>query len=88
MEELNIRTFGERIIIKPDEDTTSKGDLVLSERNITDASSGTVVAIGEDVKGIDVGDKLFYAKNNLEEFLIKGEDYGILPFSRAFYVEL
>jgi co-chaperonin GroES (HSP10) len=78
-----IKTFSDRIIIKPSPEETVRGGLIMSERNITDASYGTVVAVGDNITDIFVGDVLYYTKNSVELFTIDSVDYGILPYQKA-----
>ena len=76
---MNIKPFGENVIVKP----TEKKQILVSD-NKSLCLYGEVVAIGEDVKKIKVGDTIIYEMWGLKSPEIDGEKVHFILESSPF----
>ena len=76
---MNIKPFGENLIVKP----TEKKQILVSD-NKSLCLYGEVVAIGEDVKKIKVGDTIIYEMWGLKSPEIDGEKVHFISESSPF----
>lgn len=76
---INIKPFGDRILIKPMERKT-----VLVSDDGTLNEYGEVIAIGEDVKRIKAGDKVGFSVFGVEKLVIEEDKYYFLQESSEF----
>lgn len=75
------RAFGRTIVISPiKEEVKNKVGLVISEANDREIryKLADVFLIGDLVKGINVGAKIYYDKTNASEIRIEGNKYLII----------
>jgi len=76
---MTIKPFGDRILVKPIERKTV---LVSDDGNLNEY--GEVVAIGEDVKRIKVGDKIGFSVFGIEKLVIEDEKFYFIQESPEF----
>ena len=76
---ITIKPFGDRILVKP---TERKTVLVGDDRNLNEY--GEVVAIGEDVKHIKVGQKIAFSVFGIEKLVIEEEKFYFIQESPEF----
>lgn len=67
---MNIKPFGNNILIKPVEEKT----LIIAEKR-TLCEYGEVLAVGDEVKHIKVGDKVGFVVWGLNQLVIGGETH-------------
>lgn len=70
---------GKRIVVRPEqkEDTTKSGIIVASTTKER-PERGTVVAIGEALEGVKVGDTVVFSKYGYDEVKVNGDDYYVI----------
>ena len=76
-----MKAFGRTIVISPiKEEVKNKVGLVITEANDREIryKLGEVFSIGESVKGIEIGARLYYDKTNASEIRIEGNKYLII----------
>ena len=81
---MNIKTFFNRIIVKPDEAITGIMGYTFSEDDISGTLHGDVVAVADNIDDIKVGDKLYYSPK-VEKILIEDCEYHIIRYEHAYW---
>ncbi len=81
---MDIKTFFNRIIVKPNEEVTEFYGVVVSASDVTGTLSGEVVAVADNITDIKVGDILHY-NTRVEEILINEERYHIVGYDKAYW---
>lgn len=76
---MKVKPFGDRILIKPIERKT-----VLVSDDGTLNEYGEVIAIGEDVKRIKMGDKIGFSVFGIEKLVIEEEKFYFIQESPEF----
>lgn len=80
---MKIKPLGERIVVKPvEQEQKTKGGIYLPDTASKEKpQQGEVIAVGPDFKGVEVGDKVLFAryggtevKMDEEEYLVLGKD--------------
>ncbi len=74
-----IKPFGDRILVKPVE----KAQVLVSDDGVL-SEYGDVIAIGEDVKKIKVGDRVGFSVFGIEKLVIDEQKYYFLQESPEF----
>lgn len=60
---MEFKVIGDRLIVRPSvAETKSPGGIIIPDAAVEKLSEGSVVTVGPDVKGIEVGDHVFYGK--------------------------
>ena len=77
-----MRAVGHIIVIKRNKEGTqkTKGGLLLSEnqRNDIRYHKGTVLGVGDEVAGLEIGDEIYFDKVAIHRIDIDGEKYYII----------
>ena len=79
-----MRAFGKTLVISEvKEEVKNKLGLIITEANDRDIryKLGEVFMVGEDIEGVNVGDKLYYDKVNASELRLQGNKYLIINLS-------
>jgi len=80
---MKIKPLGKRIVVKPvEQEQKTKGGIYLPDTASKEKpQQGEVIAVGPDFKGVEVGDKVLFAryggtevKMDEEEYLVLGKD--------------
>jgi len=80
---MKIKPLEERIVVKPvEQEQKTKGGIYLPDTASKEKpQQGEVIAVGPDFKGVEVGDKVLFAryggtevKMDEEEYLVLGKD--------------
>jgi chaperonin GroES len=88
-----LRILGDRVMVKPDDETTSPGGIVLPETAKERPQKGTVVGVGEgrrDESGklipveLAEGDRVVFAKYGGHKVTVDGEDFTILDLDQIY----
>jgi len=65
-----------KVLILPNKPTeVSKGGIIIPEAAKKDQDKGKIVAIGEDITDVSVGDHVLFAKNNVTLMSYEGINY-------------
>lgn len=75
----NIKPFGNNILIRP----TERKQVLVSDRKSLQ-EYGEVVAIGDEVKGIEVGQTVFYTVWGTKSLEYQGENVYFIPADPRF----
>ncbi len=78
---INIKPLGARVVIeqKTQEKEQVVSGIILPESDSSEAkNTGEVVAVGDKVKDLSVGDKVFYAQYGGDNITIDDKEYTIL----------
>lgn len=75
----NIKPFGDRILVKP---IVRQQVLVSDDGNLNEY--GEVIAIGDEVKTIKVGDKIGFSVFGIEKLVIEEEKFYFIQESPEF----
>lgn len=60
---MELKVIGDRLLIKPSvAESVSPGGIIIPDAAVEKLSEGTVRVIGPEVKGVSVGDHVFYGK--------------------------
>lgn len=78
---MNIRPFGKNILVVP----TKKKQILVSDMNPLEAY-GDVVAIGNKVEEVKVGDTIMFTKWGIRENEIEGEKYYFVKEDDDFFL--
>lgn len=70
----NVKPLGNRLLVKRLEAETSKGGIFLPESAQEKPKQGTVVAFGEGVSDLKVGDQIYFSSFAGSEVLIPGQE--------------
>jgi len=85
-----MKAVGKYIVIDPikEVDTTTKGGLILAEKQREDIryTEGTVLSVGSDVIGINENDLIYFDKNNSHQILIGQELYNVVRMDHVVVV--
>ena len=80
---MNFKPYGNRIVVKRhDRNNTTKTGIILPDTaGATEANSGDIVAIGDEVsKDVELGDSVMFGKYAGSEINIDEEQYLIINF--------
>ncbi|TSA58167.1 co-chaperone GroES [bacterium] len=69
------------VLVKPDEEQSRKSENgILTPKNVEKEKKafGTVISIGEEVKGIKIGDRVIYMMFSGEKLELKEEEFILL----------
>jgi chaperonin GroES len=73
-----LEPLGYRVVVKPDEAPDKIGRIALPERARVKPVTGTIVAIGEDVISVAVGDRVVYSQFSGCDVKHRGESVVVL----------
>ena len=73
---LTFKPNGDRVLILLKEvEKVSKGGIIMPDNNREDSRNGTVVSVGDDVKGIEKGDRVLVGTHIGNAINIVGKEY-------------
>jgi len=76
----SVKPLGKRLLVKRLEAQTTKGGIYLPESAQEKPKQGTVVALGEKVSDLKVGDQIYFSSYAGSEVSVSGEEgHLILP---------
>ena len=77
---MKIKPLGKRIVVKAlEQEEKTEGGIYLPETASKEKpQQGKVTAVGNEFKGVKIGDKVIFAKYGGTEIEIEGEDYLVL----------
>lgn len=82
---MNFKPLSERIVIRRDEDVTEVNGIVISMSGEVQ-NRGTVLAVADDVRDIQVGDYVCFGKYDGSSQRIEGEDVIIMKENQIWAV--
>ena len=81
---MNFIPLGERLLIEREDEVKTTASGIIIPDTVTDKpSQGKVVAIGEDVKTIKVGDTAVFGKFGHSELTVDGKVYLVLELENV-----
>jgi chaperonin GroES len=81
---MNFKPLGDRLLVERVEEVSTTASGIIIPDNAKDKpSQGTVIAIGSDVEGINVGDTIVFGKYSGTEITIDSKVYLIMEQSDA-----
>lgn len=80
---MTIKPFGDRILVKPFEST-----YILKPEDGALSEYGEVIAVGEDVVRIKVGNKIGFSVFGVEKLIIEDEKYFFIQESPEFLLAI
>ena len=81
---MNFIPLGERLLIEREEEVKTTASGIIIPDTVTDKpSQGKVVAIGEEVKTVKVGDTAVFAKYGHSELTVDGKVYLVLELENV-----
>ena len=75
---MEIQPFGDRVVVKILLTETKVGGLLVTPTSKENSNKGEVVAIGEDVKSIKIGDTVLFNLGTGLSYSTSSNDYRIL----------
>lgn len=85
MSKLNFKPLGNRVVIKPDEVTTTKTGIILPGNTTDKPLRGKIVAIGTNLEeDVSTGDIVTYGKYSGTEIEVDDEKYLLMLTSDIF----
>ena len=77
---MKMKPLGKRIVVKAlEQEQKTEGGIYLPETVSKEKpQQGEVTAVGDEFKGVKIGDKVVFAKYGGTEIKIEGEDYLVL----------
>jgi chaperonin GroES len=77
---MKIKPLGKRVVVKAlEQEQKTEGGIYLPETASKEKpQQGEVTAVGDEFKGVKIGDKVVFAKYGGTEIKIEGEDYLVL----------
>lgn len=77
---MKMKPLGKRIVVKAlEQEQKTEGGIYLPETASKEKpQQGEVTAVGDEFKGVKIGDKVVFAKYGGTEIKIEGEDYLVL----------
>ena len=76
---MKFKPYKNRILVeRVEEETTDTGIIVTTSASKDRPLEGTVVAVGDEVDDIKVGDKIYFNKYSGSDVTIEGENYILL----------
>jgi len=77
---MKIKPLGKRIVVKAlEQEEKTEGGIYLPETASKEKpQQGEVTAVGDEFKGVKIGDKVIFAKYGGTEIKLEGEDYLVL----------
>ena len=81
---MNFRPLGERVLVeRVEEVSTTASGIIIPDSAKDKPSQGTVIAIGNDVEEIKVGDTIVFGKYSGNEITLDNKEYIIMEESDA-----
>ncbi|MBD3791888.1 MAG: co-chaperone GroES [Campylobacterales bacterium] len=81
---MNFKPLGDRLLVERVEEVSTTASGIIIPDNAKDKpSQGTVIAIGNDVEEINVGDTIVFGKYSGTEITIDSKEYLIMEQSDA-----
>lgn len=79
---MNFKPLGERLLVKTVEEakTTASG-IIIPDNAKEKPNRAEVIAVGNEVKDVNVGDTVVYGKYSGTELVLEGTDYMVLELS-------
>lgn len=81
---LKIKTYENRLVVKPDAPNTEILGTSVSEEEVGGSICGEVVAVGDNITDVKVGEKIHYSKKT-QEILIEDDNYHIVWYDHVYY---
>jgi chaperonin GroES len=75
---MRFRPLGERVLVKRKEEKATKTGILIPETTKEKPLEGTVVAVGEEVTNVNVGDSILFGKYSGSDIIVDGENYILL----------
>ena len=77
---MKMKPLGKRIVVKAlEQEQKTEGGIYLPETVSKEKpQQGEVTAVGDEFKGVKIGDKVVFAKYGGTEIKLEGEDYLVL----------
>ena len=81
---MNFKPLGERLLVeRVEEVSTTASGIIIPDSAKDKPSQGTVIAIGNDVEEIKVGDTIVFGKYSGNEITLDNKEYIIMEESDA-----
>ena len=81
---MNFKPLGERVLVERIEEvSTTASGIIIPDSAKDKPSQGTVIAIGNDVEEIKVGDTIVFGKYSGNEITLDNKEYIIMDESDA-----
>jgi chaperonin GroES len=75
----NVEPLGDRLLVRPDEkEKATNSGILLPPGSQEEPQQGTIVAIGDDCKPLNVGDVILHSRYGTTKVRIEGQDYLLL----------
>lgn len=82
---MNFQPLGNRVLVERVEETqTTASGIIIPDNAKEKPSQGNIVAVGNDVEGISVGDTVVFGKYSGNEITLEGKEYLIMDADDIF----
>jgi len=82
---MNFQPLGNRVLVERVEETqTTASGIIIPDNAKEKPSQGGIVAVGNDVEGISVGDTVVFGKYSGNEITLDGKEYLIMDADDLF----
>jgi chaperonin GroES len=79
---MNFKPLGDRLLVKRvEEATTTASGIIIPDNAKEKPSRANVIAVGEEVEGVNVDDTVVFGKYSGTELSLDGDDYLVLELS-------